>query len=66
MAEAVEVVRLKQSNGQWLLDRIHPGAVFFDLERCETPSRWNTLRTLQVRDWWNRTMSWKPPPTAGR
>ena len=33
MAEAVEVVRSKrQPDGRWLLDRIHPGQVHFDLE----------------------------------
>ena len=33
MAEAVEVVRSKrQPDGRWLLDRIHPGRVHFDLK----------------------------------
>ena len=33
MAEAVEVVRSKrQPDGRWLLDRIHPGRVHFDIE----------------------------------
>ena len=55
MAEAVEVVRSKQQpDGRWLLDRIHPGAVFFDLEGdVGRPSRWNTLRAWRVLDWWN-------------
>ena len=46
MAEAVEVVRSKrQPDGRWLLDRIHPGRVHFDVEAdVGTPSRWNTLR----------------------
>ena len=44
MAEAVAVVRSKrQPDGRWLLDRIHPGRVHFDLEGgVGTPSRWNT------------------------
>ena len=55
MAEAVEVVRSKrQPDGRWLLDRIHPGRVYFDLEGgVGEPSRWNTLRALRVLDWWN-------------
>jgi hypothetical protein len=55
MAEAVEVVRSKrQPDGRWLLDRIHPGRVHFDLEAgVGTPSRWNTLRALRVLDWWD-------------
>ena len=55
MAEAVAVVRSKrQAEGWWLLDRIHPGRVFFDLEApVGTPSRWNTLRALRVLRWWD-------------
>ncbi len=55
MAEAVEVVRSKcQPDGRWLLDRIHPGRVHFDLEGgVGKPSRWNTLRALRVLDWWD-------------
>ena len=54
MAEAVDVVQSKrQPDGRWLLDRIHPGRVFFDLEGpVGTPSRWNTLRALRVLRWW--------------
>jgi hypothetical protein len=55
MAEAVEVVRSKrQPDGRWLLDRIHPGRVHFELEGgVGTPSRWNTLRALRVLMWWD-------------
>jgi hypothetical protein len=55
LAEAVEVVRSKrQPDGRWLLDRLHPGRVHFDLEGgVGTPSRWNTLRALRVLDWWD-------------
>jgi hypothetical protein len=57
MAEAVQVVRSKrQPDGRWLLDRIHPGRVHFDLEGgVGKPSRWNTLRALRVLGWWDRT-----------
>ncbi len=57
MAEAVDVVRSKrQPDGRWLLDRVHPGQVHFDLEGgVGTPSRWNTLRALRVLKWWDRT-----------
>jgi hypothetical protein len=55
MAEAVELVREKrQPDGRWLLDRIHPGRVHFDVEAVGTPSRWNTLRALRVLAWWDR------------
>jgi hypothetical protein len=54
MKEAVDVVRSKrQPDGRWLLDRIHPGQVHFDLEsEVGMPSRWNTLRAMRVLDWW--------------
>jgi hypothetical protein len=55
MAEAVEVERSKRRpDGRWLLDRIHPGRVHFDVEGgVGTPSRWNTLRALRVLTWWD-------------
>jgi hypothetical protein len=55
MAEAVAVVQSKrQPDGRWLLDHIHPGRVYFDLEGgVGTPSRWNTLRALRVLRWWD-------------
>jgi len=55
MAEAVAVVQSKrQPDGRWLLDRVHPGRVHFDLEGgVGTPSRWNTLRALRVLKWWD-------------
>jgi hypothetical protein len=55
MAEAVELVRAKQqSDGRWPLERIHEGAVWFDLEGpVGEPSRWNTLRALRVLRWWD-------------
>jgi hypothetical protein len=54
MEEAVELVRSKaQPDGRWLLDRIHPGRVYFDLEELGAPSRWNTLRALRVLAWWD-------------
>jgi hypothetical protein len=56
MGEAVEVVRSKrQPDGRWLLDRIYPGRVHFDVEGVVgAPSRWNTLRALRVLGWWDR------------
>jgi hypothetical protein len=55
LAEAVDLVLSKrQADGRWLLDRIHPGRVYFEVEGpVGTPSRWNTLRALRVLDWWD-------------
>jgi len=54
MREAIAHVRSKrQPDGRWLLDRVHPGEVHFDLETAGEPSRWNTLRALRVLRWWD-------------
>lgn len=55
MAEAVALVRSKQQPDRcWLLDRIHPGRVHFDMEGgVGTLSRWNTPRALRVLRWWD-------------
>lgn len=54
LEEAIDLVRSKRRpDGRWLLDRFHPGRVYFDVEGpVGTPSRWNTLRALRVLDWW--------------
>jgi hypothetical protein len=55
MEEAIEVVRAKQQpDGRWLLERVHPGRVFFDFEEVGAASRWNTLRALRVLRWWEQ------------
>ena len=55
MAEAVDIVRSKeQPDGRWLLEHVHPGRVYFELdEGVGRPSRWNTLRARRVLDWWD-------------
>ncbi len=59
MSDAIAAVRSKQqSDGRWLLDRIHPGRVHFHLEgEVGEPSRWNTLRALRVLEWWDEAAS---------
>ena len=51
--EAIRLLRSKQqSDGTWLLEHTHPGAVHFPLEAGDgQPSRWNTLRALRVLRW---------------
>ncbi len=52
--EAIDVIRSKQQpDGTWVLENTHPGAVHFALDDGDgRPSRWNTLRALQVLDWY--------------
>jgi hypothetical protein len=53
VGEAMDVLRSRQqSDGTWLLENTHPGAVHFALEDGDgRPSRWNTLRALRVLRW---------------
>jgi hypothetical protein len=53
--EAIEIVRSRQQpDGRWLSDNSHPGAVHFAIDDGEgEPSRWNTLRALQVLSWYD-------------
>jgi hypothetical protein len=54
LAEAVALLRDKrQPDGTWLLEAVHPGDTWFDLEDVGRPSRWNTLRALRVLRWYD-------------
>jgi hypothetical protein len=55
LSEAIKLVRSKQqSDGTWLLENTHPGAVHFPLDQGDgRPSRWNTLRALRVLRWYD-------------
>jgi hypothetical protein len=57
--EAVELLRSRRlSDGMWLLENTHPGAVHFTLDAGDgRPSRWNTLRALRVLRWYERCRS---------
>jgi hypothetical protein len=54
--EAIDLLRSKQqSDGTWLLENTHPGAIHFALEDGDgRPSRWNTLRALRVLRWYEQ------------
>ena len=54
--EAIYLLRSRQqSDGVWLLENTHPGAVHFALEEGDGwPSRWNTLRALRVLRWYEK------------
>jgi hypothetical protein len=54
--EAIDLLRSKQqSDGTWLLENTHSGAVHFALEDGDgRPSRWNTLRALRVLRWYEQ------------
>jgi hypothetical protein len=53
--EGIALLRSKQqSDGTWLLENTHAGAVHFTLDDGDgLPSRWNTLRALRVLRWYD-------------
>ena len=53
MADAIDLLRTKQTpEGFWKLEVNYPAKVFFTMERVGKASRWNTLRALNVLQWW--------------
>jgi len=67
VAEAIDLLRSKQqSDGTWLLENTHPGAVHFALEDGDgRPSRWNTLRALRVLRWYELSHQALPTHPVG-
>ncbi len=55
LAEAIGMVRTSRSeDGRWPLQHVYKGKTYFEMERFNAPSRWNTLRALRVLKWWER------------
>jgi hypothetical protein len=47
------LMQKRNKEGTWNLGARHPGKTHFQMEQPGEPSRWNTLRALQVLKWWN-------------
>jgi hypothetical protein len=47
----------RRKDGTWPVQHKHSGKVFFDMEKTGGPSRWNTLRALQVLKWWEEDLT---------
>ena len=56
VAEAIGVVEgNRDPDGRWPLQNVHEGEAHFQMEDGEgQPSRWNTLRSMRVLDWFAR------------
>lgn len=53
LSDAIGVVRAaRRSDGTWPTFQAYPGRQWFRMEE-RGPSRWTTLRSLRVLDWWN-------------
>lgn len=52
MDDALGILQKKrQQDGLWPLQNRHPGKAFFEMEQVSKASRWNTLRSLRVLNW---------------
>jgi hypothetical protein len=58
MAEAIELGASKRNgDGLWRLETRYPGVMPVQMDEGEgQPSRWNTLRALQVLNWFQRDL----------
>lgn len=56
VTEAIELVKSKRDDdGKWLLEVQYPGNMPIEIDEGEgKPSRWNTLRSLRVLDWYDK------------
>lgn len=59
VAEAMALVASKRDlDGRWLLESRYPGRMPLEIDEGEgRPSRWNTLRALRVRRWYEEARS---------
>jgi hypothetical protein len=49
MQDALDIsLQKRRKDGRWPLQAKHAGQAHFDMETPGQPSRWNTLRALQV------------------
>lgn len=55
--EGLDLVQnARDDDGRWSRQKVHPGAVHFDIDGEEgSPSRWNTMRAMRVLDWAGRS-----------
>jgi hypothetical protein len=53
--EAIDLLHKKQrSDDAWPVQNRYTGKVYFNMEKLEGPSRWNTLRALRILRWWEQ------------
>lgn len=56
---AIDSIKLREKDGLWYLDRVHPGETWFDMEQQDEPSRWITLKVMRVMKWWTKISKYK-------
>lgn len=54
LQDAIDLLQSqRREDGTWPIQYKYAAKVFFEMEKVGKPSRWNTLRALQVLRWWN-------------
>ena len=57
MQDAVDILQSKMSfQGEWKLASPYSGRTFFSFEKVGQPSRWITLKSIRVLNWWNQPL----------
>lgn len=51
---AIQLLLKKERNDKWPLQAPIRGKIWFEMEPTRQPSRWNTLRSLRILQWWNQ------------
>ncbi|MCF8241607.1 MAG: hypothetical protein K9J16_09495 [Melioribacteraceae bacterium] len=55
MSDGLDLIfKKREKSGKWKLQQKYPGKTFFDMENVGEPSRWNTLRSLRVINFYTR------------
>ncbi|MGD0338805.1 MAG: hypothetical protein ABSB78_08430 [Bacteroidota bacterium] len=53
LQDAIKLLQKKRTEDRrWLLQGVHSGKTFFEMEKPGQPSRWNSLRALRVLQWY--------------
>ena len=56
---AIDLIKLREKDGLWYLDKLHTGESWFIMEHPEAPSRWITLKVMRVLKWWLKISKFK-------
>lgn len=46
------IIKKRNKDGTWNVNAKHPGQVHFEMEKAGKPSRWNTLRSMRVLNYY--------------
>jgi hypothetical protein len=56
---AIDLIKLRENDGFWFLDKIYDGDEYFVFENPGEASRWITLKVARVLKWWTKVSKFK-------